>query len=78
MIRYCQYRNANGAYIYTRPTGQNALTMPENINRTTLDGLEPRATHPQRWGIQALVAPRHGSGMSSPCPKSSEASPLRH
>lgn len=40
MIRYLKYRNANGAHIYLRPTGESAYTLLDDLNRTTLERME--------------------------------------
>ena len=40
MIRYLKHRNANGAHIYIRPTGESAYTLLDDLDRKTLERLE--------------------------------------
>jgi hypothetical protein len=55
MIPYLKYRNANGAHIYTRPTGESPYTLlddltPSAIARLEAEGYAPAAvvqTHPR-------------------------------
>ena len=46
MLRYLKYRNANGAHIYIRPTGESAYTLLDDLNRTTLERLEAEGYTP--------------------------------
>jgi hypothetical protein len=39
MLCYLKYRNANGAHIYIRPTGESAYTLLDDLNRKTLKRL---------------------------------------
>ena len=39
MLRYLKYRNANGAHIFLRPTGESAYTLLDDLSRTTLGRL---------------------------------------
>ena len=48
MLRYLKYRNANGAHIYTRPTGESPYTLlddltPAAIARLAAEGYAPAA-----------------------------------
>ncbi len=46
MLRYLKYRNANGAHIYIRPTGESAYTLLDDLNQTTLERLEAEGYAP--------------------------------
>jgi hypothetical protein len=46
MLRYLKYRNANGAHIYIRPTGESAYTLLDDLNPATLDQLEAEGYAP--------------------------------
>ena len=46
MIPYLKYRNANGAHIYIRPTGESAYTLLDDLNRKTLERLEAEGYAP--------------------------------
>ena len=46
MIRYLKYRNANGAHIYLRPTGESAYTLLDDVSRTALERLEAEGYAP--------------------------------
>ena len=46
MLRYLKYRNANGAHIYIRPTGESAYTLLDDLNRTTLERMEAEGYAP--------------------------------
>jgi hypothetical protein len=48
MISFLKYRNANGAHIYTRPTGESPYTLlddltPATLAQLTADGYSPAA-----------------------------------
>ncbi len=47
-LRYLKYRNANGAHIYFRPSGERRFTLLDDLNQTaistlTVEGYEPCA-----------------------------------
>ena len=46
MLPYLKYRNANGAHIYLRPTGESAYTLLDDLDRTTLERLEAEGYAP--------------------------------
>jgi hypothetical protein len=46
MLRYLRYRNANGAHIYIRPTGESAYTLLDDLNPATLDRMEAEGYAP--------------------------------
>ena len=46
MLPYLKYRNANGAHIFMRPTGESAYTLLDDLNRTTLIRLEAEGYAP--------------------------------
>lgn len=46
MLPYLKYRNANGAHIFIRPTGESAYTLLDDLNRATLDQLEAEGYAP--------------------------------
>ena len=46
MLGYLKYRNANGAHIYLRPTGESAYTLLDDLDRTTLERLEAEGYAP--------------------------------
>jgi hypothetical protein len=46
MLRYSKYRNANGAHIYIRPTGESSYTLLDDLNPATLDQLEAEGYAP--------------------------------
>ncbi len=38
-LRYLKYRNANGAHIYFRPSGERRFTLLDDLNQTTMNKL---------------------------------------
>ena len=68
-LRYLKYRNANGAHIYFRPSGERSFTLLDDLDRPALgrlvaDGFEPCAiieTSPgnyQAWLKHTHVLPK--------------------
>ncbi len=68
-LRYLKYRNANGAHIYVRPSGERRFTLLDDLNQNaistlTADGCEPCAvieTSPgnfQAWLKHTHVLPK--------------------
>ena len=68
-LRYLKYRNANGAHIYFRPSGERRFTLLDDLDRAALgtltaDGFEPCAiieTSPgnfQAWFKHRHVLPK--------------------
>ena len=69
-LRYLKYRNAHGAHIYFRPSGERRFTLLDDLNQTaistlTAEGFEPCAiieTSPgnyQAWLKHTHVLPKH-------------------
>ena len=50
MLPYLQYRNANGAHIYIRPTGESAYTLLDDLTPATLARLAAEGYTPRRCG----------------------------
>lgn len=46
MLRYLKYRNANGAHIYIRPTGESPYTLLDDLSSATLNQLETEGYAP--------------------------------
>ena len=46
MLPYLKYRNANGAHIYIRPTGENAYTLLDDLTPATLARLAAEGYRP--------------------------------
>jgi hypothetical protein len=46
MLRYLKYRNANGAHIYIRPTGESAYTLLDDLSPASIDQLEVKGFAP--------------------------------
>ena len=46
MIRYLKYRNAQGAHIFLRPTGESAYTLLDDLNEATLARLSAEGFAP--------------------------------
>ena len=46
MIPYLKYRNANGAHIYLRPTGESCYTLMDDLTQAVLPGLMARGFAP--------------------------------
>ena len=46
MLPFLKYRNANGAHIYIRPTGESAYTLLDDLTAATLASLEPQGYAP--------------------------------
>ena len=46
MLPYCKYRNANGAHIYIRPTGESAYTLLDDLDLAILNRLETEGYAP--------------------------------
>ena len=46
MLPYLKYRNANGAHIYIRPTGESAYTLLDDLKLATLERLEAEGYAP--------------------------------
>ena len=56
MLAFLKYRNANGAHIYIRPTGESAYTLLDDLTAATLASLAP-----QGYAPAALVETSPGS-----------------
>ena len=46
MLRFLKHRNANGAHIYIRPTGESAYTLLDDLNAATLATLASQGYTP--------------------------------
>ena len=46
MLRYLKYRNANGAHIYTRPTGESLYTLLDDLKPGTLHQMDAEGYAP--------------------------------
>ncbi len=46
ILPYLKYRNANGAHIYARPTGESPYTLLDDLTPPPSHGLRPKATPP--------------------------------
>ena len=46
MLPFLKHRNANGAHIYIRPTGESAYTLLDDLTVTTLASLAPQGYAP--------------------------------
>ncbi len=46
MLPYLKYRNANGAHIYIRPTGESPYTLLDDLTAGALDRLVPEGYAP--------------------------------
>ncbi len=69
MLPYLKYRNANGAHIYTRPTGESPYTLLDDLTPATLAQLAAEG-----YGPAAVVETSPGSFQawlrhSQPLPK---------
>lgn len=53
MLPYLKFRNANGAHIYTRPTGESAYTLLDDHDLATPNRLEAEG-----YGPAAVIRPR--------------------
>jgi len=60
MLPYLKYRNANGAHIYTRPTGESPYTLLDDLTLTTLTRLEADGYASPLRSRQAPASSRHG------------------
>ncbi len=77
MLPYLKYRNANGAHIYIRPTGESAYTLLDDLTAATLARLAPEGYAPPPWSKQAPAASRHGFATRSRFPRSLAPLPQR-
>ena len=80
MLPYLKHRNANGAHIYFRPTGESEYTLLDDLTAadTLAQACRRRLQPPPPSSLKpAPAASRHGYATRSRFPKSLEPSPPR-
>ncbi len=69
MIPYSKYRNANGAQIYMRPTGESCYTLMDNLTLSPVSSVTPANRSPQQGrSACSLTPPRRKPSSNAPPP----------
>ena len=71
MLPYLKYRNANGAHIYMRPTGESAYTLLDDLTPATLARLATEGYCPAAVVETSPGSFQHGYATHSGFPRSS-------
>ena len=77
MLPYLKYRNANGAHICIRPTGESATPCWTTSHRPLSPVSQPKATAPPPWSKPVPATSRHGYATHSRFPRNSASWPRR-